>query len=177
MPCLDSPGLPTSETGPHWWVGCGALCCAHRGPQVAHAWVLPLQVNMCRMGWGPDSSSPNLSSARPVHLLRDQGQGGPTGCGKAHSVPSSPAGSGEQKASRGDIPHVEGEEDGRALWQSRSCHCVMLIHTVCLMDIARSSRLQLGQRVAQRGCQVTQCSSTSSSEVGACRDAVAAWRP
>lgn len=81
--------------------------------QLMHG-VLLLQVNMCRMGWGPDSSSPNLPSARPVHLLRDRGQGGPTGCGKAHSVPSSPAGSREQKASRGDIPHVEGEEDGRA---------------------------------------------------------------
>lgn len=54
-------------------------------------------------------------------------------------------------------------------------HSMLNEHSPVLQTTAGAESVT--QRVAQRGCQVTQCSSTSSSEVGACRDAVAAWRP
>lgn len=113
--------------------------------------VVPLlQVNMCRMGWGPDSSSTNRPSARPVHLLRDQGQGGPTGCGKAHSVPSSPAEC-QGRESKGLI------EATSHIWRERKMegHCGKDVHVAawCSWVNGHSLILQamLGQNLSDGG--------------------------
>lgn len=92
LPISQVPLLPTSDKGAWWWVSCGGLCCAHGVHHGACACgnpvIAPVSGQMRRMGWGQDSSSPNLPSTRPAHLLRGQGEGDPAGYMKAHSVPS-----------------------------------------------------------------------------------------
>lgn len=120
-----------------------------------------------------DSSSPDLPSTRPVHLLETKVREAQQVVGK-HTVFSPPQQGRESKG----LTEATSTFGGRGRWKGIVAKLfVSLRGARRLMGTARPSRLRLGQNLSirrwvQPGHQVTQCTRTSSSEVGACSDAV-----
>jgi hypothetical protein len=52
LPTRQVSLLPALKTGLQWWVGCGALCCAHRVPQATCACGTPAAGQYVQNGVG-----------------------------------------------------------------------------------------------------------------------------